>query len=663
VHQPSISPPATAAPAVREKGLPVFFRHHGLMAPGIRLFRVISFPAKAAWVSAAFLVPLLMLAWSLWNTSSTAIEFSARERLGTDYARSVIALIDAGQGRRRAATVNAADLGDAGAKVASAYEAVLAQERHLGGLFGTAPAVKAVADLQQRLAASPVAETPTATFALHSEFVGAALDLLGDVSDGSNLTLDPSLDSYYMMDAALDKQPGLVEQLGRLRGMGNAILRAGTMSAGQRDTLMNAMAFAQRYQSGMTRSLEHAIGGNAALAARIDPKEAQQASEAFLALAAKSLLGAAPAGDPAAFLAQANKAITLEYALDARLLDALDTVLDDRVRQLRHALWLQLAVGVAGVLVAMYLLLAFYRVTQGGISEVARHLSEISKGNLTERPRPWGRDEVALLMATLGLTIDKLRQVVRGVRDSASEIETSSIEIAAASTDLARRTDETAAHLQRTASAMEQMNGNVRQTADTAAGASTIVVSNAQAATRGGAVVGDVVSTMEGIRESSGRIAEIIGVIDGIAFQTNILALNAAVEAARAGEQGRGFAVVAAEVRALSQRTAGAAREVKGLIESSVERVASGAVVAARAGSTMGEVVSNATRIESLIGDISLAATDQATGLADVSRSVAQLDSTTQQNAALVEETAAAASALRDSASRLTREVAYFRLA
>jgi methyl-accepting chemotaxis protein len=209
---------------------------------------------------------------------------------------------------------------------------------------------------------------------------------------------------------------------------------------------------------------------------------------------------------------------------------------------------------------------------------------------------------------------------------------------------------------------MEQINSTVRQTADTAAGASSIVESNAELATRGGQIVGNVVTTMDGIRDSSSRIGEIIGVIDSIAFQTNILALNAAVEAARAGEQGRGFAVVASEVRALAQRTAAAAREVKGLIQSSVERVQSGASVVGQAGTTMSDVVRTATRMKALMGEISHAANEQSTGLADVSRSVVELDTTTQQNAALVEQTAAAASSLRDSAARLNQEVAYFRI-
>jgi methyl-accepting chemotaxis protein len=208
-----------------------------------------------------------------------------------------------------------------------------------------------------------------------------------------------------------------------------------------------------------------------------------------------------------------------------------------------------------------------------------------------------------------------------------------------------------------------QIGATVKQTADTAAGASDMVGRNAQVAAEGGQVVQQVVNTMGGIRDSSSRIADIIGTIDGIAFQTNILALNAAVEAARAGEQGRGFAVVAAEVRALAQRSGEAAREIKALIGTSVDQVESGSRVVSQAGSTMQDIVSNAERVKVLIAEISHGTGEQTAGLADVGRSVEQLDAMAQQNAALVEQTAAAAASLKDNADRLSREVSFFRLA
>jgi methyl-accepting chemotaxis protein len=301
--------------------------------------------------------------------------------------------------------------------------------------------------------------------------------------------------------------------------------------------------------------------------------------------------------------------------------------------------------------------------TQGGIAEVARQLDEIAEGNLTADPRPWGTDEVARLMNTLSSTLKSLRQIVGEVRAGAGEIQTASQEVASASLDLSRRTEETASHLQRTSSAMTQIGSTVEQTAQTAQGASGLVSDNAAVASKGGQEVGRAVETMGSIRESSTKIADIIGTIDSIAFQTNILALNAAVEAARAGEQGRGFAVVASEVRALAQRSSSAAREIKALIGTSVTQVEAGSAVIDPAGNTMREIVTKANDVKHLIAEISAGTREQTSGLADVMASVEQLDTMTQQNAALVEQTAAAAASLRDSADRMSQAMSFFRTA
>jgi methyl-accepting chemotaxis protein len=241
-------------------------------------------------------------------------------------------------------------------------------------------------------------------------------------------------------------------------------------------------------------------------------------------------------------------------------------------------------------------------------------------------------------------------------------VQNSSEEISAATHDLSRRTEQASANLEETSASTEQISSTVKHTADTVDGAMAIVRDNAEAATRGGQVIDQVVQTMDGIRTSSTKIGEIIGVIDGIAFQTNILALNAAVEAARAGDQGRGFAVVATEVRALAGRSSAAAREIKTLITTSISQVEDGSRVVADAGKTMRDVVSNAGRIAGLMGEIATATREQSAGVGQVGAAVHDLDQSTQQNAALVEQTAAATSALTDQARRLAAEVSFFRL-
>ncbi|WP_396268292.1 methyl-accepting chemotaxis protein [Ideonella sp.] len=293
----------------------------------------------------------------------------------------------------------------------------------------------------------------------------------------------------------------------------------------------------------------------------------------------------------------------------------------------------------------------------------ARHLAAaVAEGDLTQRIETQSNDEIGELITTLAQMQDKLRALVTEIRVSADSIQTASAEVATGNQDLSGRTEVTASNLQQAASSMEQLTGTVAQSADSASQANQLASSASDVAVRGNDVVGQVVHTMNGIHSASAKIADIIGVIDGIAFQTNILALNAAVEAARAGEQGRGFAVVAGEVRSLAQRSAEAAKEIKGLIGASVEKVQSGSQLVSEAGNTMQEIVTSVKRVSDIIGEISLATREQREGIGQVNQTVTQLDQMTQQNAALVEQSAAAAESLKDQAQRLAGVVGTFRL-
>jgi methyl-accepting chemotaxis protein len=286
----------------------------------------------------------------------------------------------------------------------------------------------------------------------------------------------------------------------------------------------------------------------------------------------------------------------------------------------------------------------------------------IAQGRLANQLDTAGRDETARLLGALAAMQERLRALVGDIRRSAESIQVASSEVAQGNADLSQRTEQSAGSLQVTASSMAQLTGTVRQTADTARTANELAAGAAAVAARGGDVVSQVVVTMDEIQASSRRIADIIGVIDGIAFQTNILALNAAVEAARAGEQGRGFAVVAGEVRGLAQRSAEAAREIKALIGTSVGKVETGSRLVTDAGSTMGEIVASVQRVTDMIGEITAAASEQSGGLAQVHGAVTQLDQMTQQNAALVEESAAAAESLKSQAGMLAGLVGTFQL-
>jgi methyl-accepting chemotaxis protein len=320
---------------------------------------------------------------------------------------------------------------------------------------------------------------------------------------------------------------------------------------------------------------------------------------------------------------------------------------------------LGLAVLVFGVLAGAYWLI---RSIQQPLQQANTVAAQIAEGDLSMQLQSVRKDEFGDLLRSLGSMSGALGRMVHQVRQSTDSIAIASAEIASGNNDLAARTEQTASNLQQTAASMDHLTNTVRNSADNAQQATTLAANASHVAQKGGEVVKQVVVTMEDINASSKKIADIIGVIDGIAFQTNILALNAAVEAARAGEQGRGFAVVASEVRSLAQRSAQAAKEIKGLIDSSVEKVESGARLVAEAGTTMTDIVQSVKRVTDIVGEITSAANEQSSGIGEINRAVVTLDQMTQQNSALVEESAAAASSMREQAAQLASAVSVFKV-
>lgn len=317
----------------------------------------------------------------------------------------------------------------------------------------------------------------------------------------------------------------------------------------------------------------------------------------------------------------------------------------------------------AAVILGLLAYAGLARSVRGALQGVNSHFESMSAGDLTQRIDSDADNEFGLLYLALKRMQDNLNRVIGAVRHGMAELDAGSRLIVANNTDLSSRTEQQAAALQQTAASMEELASTVKQNADNARQANQLAATASEVAQRGGEAVGEVVTTMEGISASSHKIADIVGVIDSIAFQTNILALNAAVEAARAGEQGKGFAVVASEVRALAQRSAQAAKEIKGLIEDSVGKVAEGSAQVERAGATMHEIVASVARVTDIMGEISAATTEQSAGIDQINRAISQMDLVTQQNAALVEQATSSATGLRDQISSVNGAISGFKIA
>ncbi|CAD6542311.1 methyl-accepting chemotaxis protein [Paraburkholderia metrosideri] len=399
-------------------------------------------------------------------------------------------------------------------------------------------------------------------------------------------------------------------------------------------------------------------------------KDMQDKRDTFLRDGVAPALAALKSGDNNAFQQlQAHKLPSLYSAYEKAMLTLEQLQLDHGAQRYQDAQDLFFAISVAVAIGMVVSLLGSWigravlmRAIVSPVDATIAQFQRIANGDLTSQITVSSSNEMGRLAAALRTMQDSLIATVSAVRQGTESIDTGVSEIAAGNTDLSQRTEEQAASLEETAASIEQLTSTVKQTAENAKQASSLAQGASSLAAQGGELTEQVVGTMHGIVGDSRRMADIIGVIEGIAFQTNILALNAAVEAARAGEQGRGFAVVASEVRSLAQRSAAAAKEIKSLIDASTARVQAGSQLVERSGSTMTEIVEAIARVSSIMGEIAAAALEQSTGIDQVNLAVAQMDEVTQQNAALVEQAAAAAGSLEDQARRLSAAVAVFRV-
>jgi methyl-accepting chemotaxis protein len=503
------------------------------------------------------------------------------------------------------------------------------------------------------------------SFEQHTALITKQMKTTEFLLDHFGLTLDPEFETYYLISAALLHSPGLTETLAKLRGKGSNLLAAKNIDLNDR-ILMSAMA------SGINELYEE-IGGSLAKAASADPRlkakldGPQQASLAAGAKAMQLVYDQIVKAEqlsypPADYFAQLTVAIDAQIKLNDVALGELELDLHERAARLVRIKYALIAGVLLLSLIAALIGHLIIRSVTVPLAEAVAIARQVESGNLAVGIRATGRDEASQLMHALKNMAESLVRIVGTVRAGSDAITTASREIASGNYDLSSRTEAQASSLEQTASAMEELTSTVQQNVASAQQANELAASASEIASKGGAVVSDVVSMMGELNDSASRIVDIIGVIDGIAFQTNILALNAAVEAARAGEQGRGFAVVASEVRSLAQRAASAAKEIKALIDASSEKTERGSRLVGEAGATMEEIISSIGRVTNILGEIATASREQASGIEQINQAITQMDDATQQNAALVEEAAAAAQALQEQTGQLQQAVSVFRI-
>ncbi|RJF92811.1 methyl-accepting chemotaxis protein [Noviherbaspirillum saxi] len=503
------------------------------------------------------------------------------------------------------------------------------------------------------------------SYEAHTALVPKLLVVNELMADYYGLNLDPDPDTYQLIQSMFYQLPYLSEELGKMRAKGAGLLATKSATAEDRLVLSAIVArVSDRLYQTVTQYNKAATANpriHDKLGASI--KAMNDLATQTMQLATDKIVKADPLEySGSEYVKLTTQAIDAQFATNTLATEELNAILDEKIsaRQITRGVMMASIFGLIALGGLILFLIA--RSVSRPLNHAVEIAERVASGDLTSSFDISGKNETARLMMSLKQMNDNLRRIVGDVRTSVDTIASASNDIASGNADLSSRTESQASSLEETASSMEEITSTVRQNADNAKHATQLVSSASEVAVKGGRVVSEVVQTMAAINDSSRRIVDITNVIDGIAFQTNILALNAAVEAARAGEQGRGFAVVAAEVRSLAQRSASAAKEIKGLIDDSVEKVDAGNRLVARAGASMEEIVLSVKGVTDVISEIVSASQEQAAGIDQVSQAITHLDETTQQNSALVEQAAAAAESLHEQAQLLVRAMGMFKL-
>ncbi|KGC90431.1 methyl-accepting chemotaxis protein [Burkholderia pseudomallei] len=636
-----------------------------VFGPGMRLMARMKLPRKLVILAALFIVPLVAALYATLAVAWHAYATTQGERDGISILETTQDLLKAVQVRRGAgASVLAGNEAmrakfDAASASAGRLAATLKQQVRGTDRFDIVAAVDALASEYGKAAAGGLGTSAAALFGSHTDVIHAIFLFEKDLAVASRLGVDPDASNYHLIDSVLFVLPGTAETVGVLRGKGAAALVGGALDeADKRELAVRAGSLAEQ----MSVIRHHLDRMKDRLGAGV-PDGVDLGAVAAFQRAAAALAGGDASIDAKAYFQRGTDAIDALYRVHGTLAQQLRERLAARAHAEQVKVAAILALSVVLVACALYLFVAFAMSTHEDVAQLSDCMRAVGDGDLRARLAVRGGDEFAFIKRGFNALLDVWAQTLTETRRVADSVMVGSQQIAAGNLDLSGRTETQAASLEQTAASMEELTSTVRHNASNASHASTLSAEASERAADTGRIVTHAVSLMTRIHDSSNRMAEIVTVIEGIAFQTNILALNAAVEAARAGEQGKGFAVVAGEVRALAHRSATAAKDVKELIHESIRHVTDGSSLFQRADDAIRSVNASIKSVDTVVSEIAKASEQQSDGIEQVNAAITQMDEVTQRNAALVEESAAASASLREQAEHMGKLVGRFVLA
>ncbi|MCP5195899.1 MAG: HAMP domain-containing protein [Gammaproteobacteria bacterium] len=642
----------------------------------VNIFNMMKIWQKLMLVGVVLSIPIVLLTYLLIAEMNADVHFSYKETQGIDYLRSVRAMLQHTAEHRGMS--NAYLSGDA-----SFREKILAKQDQIlndiklidevdtryGDVLGSTKQWQSIKAEWLNFYPDALNLAAKENFAQHTALIKQLIDLTLQVGIDSNLILDPEPDSFFLVDCIVNQLPVAIEDMGQLRGLSAGIVARRRVTDHEKIRLSRLIARLQILQEHAENSLNQAFKNNMALQPLLKAQQESFTTPAkdFLALVEQHIVDNEQQIDATLTAQEVFAAGTRAIVAGLELYDAISPVLLELLQQRivdLNARKYQVSGGILFcVLLALGLAYGIVRAIIRSLRQAETVARTIAVGQLNNRITVTGSDEISQLLRSLAATQEELLNVLKKIKRAAEIVETSTCEMSQGKEDLAQRTSEEASALEETAASMEELISTVKQSADNAGQANQLATAARSQAEQGGQVVDQAVAAMSAIHSSSRKIVNIIGVIDEIAFQTNLLALNAAVEAARAGEQGQGFAVVASEVRKLAQRSADAAKEIKGLITDSVTKVEDGSKLVEHSGRTLQEIVMAVKKVSDIVAEITVASHEQASGIEEVNKAVLQMEQVTQQNAALVEQASATCQSLRDQAMELQELLAFFKLA